>query len=145
MAQSGCEKPVYTHLVTLWVTVSEQLCNRQTIQSLVQLLHRNNFQRAQNKQMNKQTNTGGGNCQHYYCFSTSPSSQSRNPINSHPNSSSVSIFQSTLITLCLELGFLRDEFRSQRLDSCSPEYFPLLPEHMASLCFLVSLLGKTGM
>lgn len=53
----------------------------------------------------------------YSCFPTSPPSLSLNAANSHPDSSGVCIFQSTPSTLCLEPGFLRNEFLSQRVDS----------------------------
>lgn len=38
---------------------------------------------------------------------------------------SVCILEPTSITLCLEQGFLSDDSRSQKLDICSPEHFPL--------------------
>lgn len=64
-----------------------------------------------------------GSCQSCSCFSTSSASQSLYPANSHPNSSSVCIFQSTPAALCLDPGFLRNEFRSQTAGSCAPSAF----------------------
>lgn len=98
------------------------------------MLYRNNFYRTKKDRPRERL----GNCQSCSCFPTSPSSQSLNPADSHPDSSGVCTFQSTPITLCLEPVFLRNEFGSQSRQLC-PEGLPLLPGHRACPCFLASL------
>ena len=83
-----------------------------------------------------------GNCQCSSCVSTSPSSQSLNPDDSHLKSSGICIFQATHYSVPGTGFFLRDEFRSQGLDGCSPQCFPLPPGHTASLRSLAFPAGR---
>lgn len=84
-----------------------------------------------------------GNCQYCSCFSTSSPSQSLCPASSHPSSSGVCISQSTPSALCVEPGFLRNEYKSQRID-CHAQSAFLFCWAPGSPLFPASPVGRNG-